>query len=272
MYPRQVAAVIPILCYHSVSEDYSGALGPYSLPPRLFRQHMAWVAGEGFSTMTAARLQQCLDAGEGLPARPLLITFDDGLADFLEEALPVLQVHALVATMFVTTAGTWSKRPRALAARRTLSRTEVLALPEAGVEVASHGHQHHQLDLLPRQEVERDLRTSKSLLEDLLQADVTSFAYPHGYNRAATRDVVRRTGFTSACAVRNTLSSTEDDRWRRARLMLSGFPGVRELSQELRRSAATNSAIRGFREGGWRAVRLARTRGRPLVTVTEARR
>jgi peptidoglycan/xylan/chitin deacetylase (PgdA/CDA1 family) len=230
---------------------------------------MAWVADRGFTTMTVTRLQELLDGGASLPIRPLLITFDDGLADFVDDALPVLQRHGHASTMFVTTAGTWNERPRALAGRRTLSAAQLLGLRDAGVEVASHGHEHHQLDLRPRLEVERDLRTSKSLLEDLLQGPVKSFAYPHGYNRAATRRLVRRSGFSSACAVRNIVSSEDDDRWRRARLMLSGFPGVRELEHELERTAPPNAMIRAVREEAWRAVRLARTGGEPLVTVTD---
>jgi NADPH-dependent 2,4-dienoyl-CoA reductase/sulfur reductase-like enzyme len=75
-------------------------------------------------------------------------------------------------------------------------------------------------------------------------------------------------GFTSACAVRNTVSTEDDDRWRRARLMLSGFPDVRELGRALEGATATRSVIRGVGEMGWRAARFARTRGRPLVTVT----
>jgi peptidoglycan/xylan/chitin deacetylase (PgdA/CDA1 family) len=264
-----VSRPIPILCYHSVSEDTSGPLGSYSLPPGLFREHMAWVADAGHSTLTVDALQRQLDAGAALPSRPLVITFDDGLADFLDDALPTLLQHGHAATMFVTTAGTWNGRPRALAGRRTLSRTEVRALHDAGVEIASHGHEHHQLDLRPRREVSADLRTSRQLLEDLLSAPVPSFAYPHGYNRHATRQIVRRTGFRSACAVRNVLSSTDDDRWRRARLMLSGLPGVAELEADVRESPPPHPAVAAGRAGVWRGIRWARTRGRPLVTVAD---
>ena len=51
------------------------------------------------------------------PARPVLLTFDDGFADFYTEALPLLQQYSFVATLYVTTAfinGTsrWLQRER----------------------------------------------------------------------------------------------------------------------------------------------------------------
>jgi peptidoglycan/xylan/chitin deacetylase (PgdA/CDA1 family) len=265
-----MSGTVPILCYHSISQDRSGPLGPYTLPARLFEDHMAWVVEQGFSTMTVAGLQQSLDAGALLPARPLLITFDDGLADFLDDALGILDRRGLTATIFITTAGTWSARPRALAGRRTLSRAEVLCLRDAGIEIASHGHEHHQLDLRRRSDVAADLRTSKELLEDLLQLPVVSFAYPHGYNRRATRDVVRMSGFTSACAVQNRVSSVDDDRWRRPRLMLSGLPTAADLAALIHRVTIPHSALVALRGAAWRGVRLARTGGSPLVTVAES--
>jgi len=179
--------MIPILLYHSIGEDFSGPLGPYTISPSRFAEHMKWITERGFTTLTVSGLQQALDRGSGLPRRPIVISFDDGLADFVTGALPILAAHGHASTMFVTTAGTWPSSPRGLAGRRTMSRREVFDVHEAGVEVASHGHLHHQLDLRSRRAVGEDLRTSKELLEDLVQGPVTSFAYPHGYNRAATR-------------------------------------------------------------------------------------
>ena len=61
---------------------------------------------------------------------------------------------------------------------------------------------------------------SKALLEDHLGQEVSSFAYPYGYQTALLRQLVRETGYTSACAVRHAKSSLNDDAFCLARLMV----------------------------------------------------
>lgn len=50
-----------------------------------------------------AELEAAVARGRDLPARPLLITFDDGWADNVEHALPVLRAHGTPAVVFVAT-------------------------------------------------------------------------------------------------------------------------------------------------------------------------
>ena len=261
---------IPILLYHSVGDDTSGPLGPYTASVTDFRDQMAWVADQGYNTLTVAEYAAALAGRRSLPERPLLITFDDGLADFVHHALPVLRLHGHACTMFVTTAATWRRRPRALAGRPTMSWAQVAALPAGGVEVGAHGHEHLQLDLLSSPRVRAELRTCKDLLEQEVQQEITSFAYPHGYNRARTRRLVEETGFASACAVKNRMSHADDHRWALARIMLTSAQSVPFLRRSLLEEAVPLAGRRErARTSVWRATRLVRTRGRPLVVVTD---
>jgi peptidoglycan/xylan/chitin deacetylase (PgdA/CDA1 family) len=172
--------------------------------------------------------------------------------------------------MFVTTAATWSRRPQALGGRRTMSWKQIGELPSSGVEVGAHSHDHHQLDLLPARTVAEQLSTCKDLLQQAVQQDVPSFAYPHGYNRRATRRLVRAAGFESACGVSNAVSHPEDDRWSMSRIMLTSDQTVADLEVGLTDHGWASAGRRPFvRTVAWRAARMARTRGRPLVTVTE---
>ena len=259
---------IPILLYHSVGDDASGPLGAYTSSLGDFRAQMGWVADEGFTTLTVRSYTEALEGGRPLPERPLLITFDDGLADFSRNALPVLQSFGHTCTMFVTTAVTWHRRPRSLGGRRTLSWSEIRTLQLAGVELGAHSHDHLQLDLLPASRVASQLRVCKDLLEQETQSEVHSFAYPHGYQRATTRRLVERAGFASACAVKNELSHSQDNRWALARVMLTSDQSVPFL-----RTAFSSAGLPLARTSerprttAWRAARLLRTRGRPLITA-----
>jgi peptidoglycan/xylan/chitin deacetylase (PgdA/CDA1 family) len=261
----------PILLFHSVGDDTSGPLGRYTLSVRHFRDQMLWIADMGYTTLTATEYSSVLARQQLPPEHALVITFDDGLADFVENALPVLSSFGHACTMYVNTAAMWKTRRRALGGRPTLSWREVSALPAGGVEVGGHGHEHLQLDLLPSSRVESELRVCKDQLEQATQAEVTSFAYPHGYNRAVTRRLVREAGFSSACAVRNQISHQGDNRWALARVMLTAGRSAAFLERAIGQSmlpAARKPA--GLRTMLWRAARLARTRGRPLVHVTDA--
>ena len=228
---------VPVLLYHSVSNDDSGLIGRYTTPPETFREHVAWVAENGFDTLTVSDYARALRGWIPLPDRPLLITFDDGYADFLASAAPVLAAHGLVSTLYVTTRPVGRSRRGTLAGRHMLTWAELQRLADFGVEIGGHSHDHVQLDLLrPRRAVEQAARC-KRLLEDHLQVSVDSFAYPHGYNSAATRRAVRSVGYSSACGVQNARSHLHDDPWSIARIMLERDDGV----DRVRRACAADA-------------------------------
>jgi peptidoglycan/xylan/chitin deacetylase (PgdA/CDA1 family) len=261
---------IPVLLYHAVGDDRSGPLGAFTCPVGAFREQMAWIADQGFTTITIGELTRAHLGVHPLPSNPLAITFDDGLADFWDNALPVLRAHGFASTMFVTTAGMWGRQPRGLAGRPTMSREQVRHLPACGVEVGSHGHDHPQLDLVRRQRVVYELCTSKDLLEQTVQQEVSSFAYPHGYSTRRIRGLVAAAGYTSACAVRNQVSHLDDDRFALARVMLTSDQSVPFLQHGLcaggLRRARHPDRVRSRL---WRWGRAVTTRGRPLVEVAD---
>ena len=94
---------VPILMYHEIAtrEDTTSrlAVSPSSFAAQLKHLHEA-----GFTTLTVSGLVSALaDDPARLPERPVVITFDDGFADFHSEALPLLRHYDFTATVFVTT-------------------------------------------------------------------------------------------------------------------------------------------------------------------------
>lgn len=98
--PDQLA----VLTYHRVAEPddrlYPGLI---SATPTVFAEQMAWLARRR-RVITLAELLERREDGQALPARSVLITFDDAYADLAAHAWPVLQRHGLAATVFVPTA------------------------------------------------------------------------------------------------------------------------------------------------------------------------
>lgn len=212
---------VPILMYHEVARPADTA-SPLAVPPASFADQLAALAGDGFSTVTAATLAAAWAGQASLPERPAVITFDDGFADFHQAALPVLAEHGFTATVFVTTgwiedAGTAppAARPRP---GRMLSWQQLLESAAAGIEIAAHSHTHPQLDQLPAAQLAEELSSSKRLLEDRLGVPVPGMAYPFGYSDGGVRRAVHAAGYRYACAVANGIACPGSDRFALPRL------------------------------------------------------
>ena len=88
-----------------------------------------------------------------LPERPVVLTFDDGFADFFTEALPILQLYNFTATLYVTTGfigstSCWMQR-EGESTRLMLTWDQVSAMSASDIECGGHSHWHRQLDILP---------------------------------------------------------------------------------------------------------------------------
>jgi peptidoglycan/xylan/chitin deacetylase (PgdA/CDA1 family) len=69
----------------------------------MFAAQLRYLRNQGFSGLTFGELCQRRPSGQPLPARPIVLTFDDGYADLIEEALPIMIEQGFPATVFVTT-------------------------------------------------------------------------------------------------------------------------------------------------------------------------
>jgi peptidoglycan/xylan/chitin deacetylase (PgdA/CDA1 family) len=270
--------------YHSISREATPAFRPWTVSPELFEAHMGYLRHEQFTPMTVTQLGRAMaEPGAQLPARPVVITFDDGFADFYTQALPVLASNALAATLYVVS-GLMGRTSRWLehdgeGDRPMLTWSQLSDIQTLGVECGAHSLSHPQLDVLPRRAAWEEIRVSKALLEDRLAQTVHSFAYPHGYHDATVRELVQQAGYSSACGVKHALSALTDDRFGLARIIVGADTSVGRLERLL---AGQGLAVAPTREKlqtkAWRVVRRSSARwhgglgsGRPGVRAGAAR-
>lgn len=213
---ERVGQIIPILLYHSVSEHPSASIAPYTVDSVTFHRHLDVVAAGGATTLTVSEMLAALAAGT-VPERSVLVTFDDGYRDTLTVAAPALAARGMTSTVYVTTGVVGGTSP---GGDPMLGWPEVSELAALGHEIGAHSHTHPQLDTLPIAAMRREVAGSRSRLQDRSGLPVDSFAYPHGYSDARVRRVVREAGFTSACSVKNALSSPADPALTLSRLMV----------------------------------------------------
>ncbi|MGH3857234.1 MAG: polysaccharide deacetylase family protein, partial [Pseudonocardiaceae bacterium] len=259
--------IIPILLYHSVSADPAPWIAPYTVTPQVFARHVELMATSGRTALTVSQLYSAIAGLARLPERPLLVTFDDGFADFAEAAR-MLAARGLPSTLYVTTGALRGRGPRhkpaamaemALPPASMLDWSQLAELTEQQVEIGAHTHTHPQLDVLRPPVAAQEIRLCKDLLEEALGHAVPSFAYPHGFHRAAVRRLVREAGYTSACAVGNALSSRADHVLSLARLTVRADTTGEKLAAWLAgRDAPVAPYPERLRTRAWRLYRRAR--------------
>jgi peptidoglycan/xylan/chitin deacetylase (PgdA/CDA1 family) len=226
---------IPILMYHSISSSSNRRFRPFAVTPEAFAAQMAYLHQQGYTTMTVTQAIQARNSASAhWPLRPVILTFDDGFADFWSAAMPILQQYALNATLYLVTGfidrtSSWLRHEHE-SERSMLTWEQIAMLQTWGIECAAHTHSHPQLDLLPLAHARAEITRCKELLEDNLGQAVCSFAYPYGYFTAHVRQIVQEAGYTSACAVRHALSSEEDDAFALARLMVGPATSLDEFA------------------------------------------
>ncbi|MFN8052392.1 MAG: polysaccharide deacetylase family protein [Acidimicrobiales bacterium] len=222
-------AHIPILLYHSVCADPPAWIAPFTVTPETFNRHLELVVASGRQALGISEfVERITDPAPGEPFEhpPVVITFDDGFADFVTHAGPMMAARHLPSTLYVSTGSL-----RASPGRTPYAPTEtVLPLAEMmrwddlveaesyGAEIGAHSHTHPQLDLLTADEAREEIRTSRDSLEQALGHRVRSFAYPHGHSTPRVRSIVANLGFDSGAGVRNRFSSAIDDPFNIARL------------------------------------------------------
>jgi peptidoglycan/xylan/chitin deacetylase (PgdA/CDA1 family) len=208
---------VRILCYHRVVADgYQDC--EWSLGARDFERQIRQFAADGFQPISLEDVHNWQTESRPLPARPLVLTFDDGHEGFLEFAAPVLSKYNFRATIFVL-AGQLGKQVhlRGGPPFRIMSRHQVATLTRSGFEIQSHGLDHSIWTLMTPKEIANELAQSAEILKEISGRPVKFAAYPYGVWSPQVRDAVEAAGYLGACTTMPGLNHLCQDRflWKR---------------------------------------------------------
>jgi peptidoglycan/xylan/chitin deacetylase (PgdA/CDA1 family) len=170
---------VPILTYHSISENLFGKVHPYhhiNTPVSVFAMQMKWLRREGYRTINLSELLSGFEANQDL-TKTVALTFDDGYQDFYTDAFPLLRQCGFMATLFLATDRIRDTSVR-IEGANYLTWKEVRELHSEGIAFGSHSVTHADFRSLGPDQIDYELEYSKETIEQRTGAPVESFSYP----------------------------------------------------------------------------------------------
>lgn len=222
--------IVHVLCYHNVvpttQTDYDTSVGDFAA------QLQALKSG-GFQTISCGQLAEYLDNQKDIPAKSVIITFDDGRASFLQNAKPMLDKAGFKATLFLITGS--------VGGTGTLTWDEVKTLMAAGYEIGSHTVTHGNLTKVPQgytlaeqqQKMRREIEDSATTLTQKLGKAPVALAYPYGNYDSFAMRACREAGYRTAFSIDPGAIDNQSNVWALPRKMIVNGTSLKTFERAL---------------------------------------
>jgi peptidoglycan/xylan/chitin deacetylase (PgdA/CDA1 family) len=219
---------IPVLCYHQVRPlTASDKAGSITISPSLFSRHMKMLHDSGYHTILPADLYECHTNGKRLPAKSIMITFDDNSTGQFTNALPVMDQYQFKAVFFVMTV--------AVGKKGYLSAAQIQQMARQGHEIGLHTWDHHNVTHYTPADWPVQLYKPRQQLEKITGQPVQFFAFPYGAWNDTAVNRLRQSGFKLAFIL-HTKASTANPQYTIRRLMVNASMTPTVLMKSLRKT------------------------------------
>ena len=218
---------VPILCYHQIRDwtgrDSKGAKD-YIVPIAKFKEQMKMLADSGYHTILPDQLFAYLTTGAKLPAKPIMLTFDDTDLDQFTIARPELDKYGYKAVYFVMTVS--------LGRPHYMTKPMVKQLSDEGNLIGSHTWDHHNVKKYQGQDWVTQIDKPTKTLEDITGKKIKYFAYPFGLWNPAAFPELKQRGFVAAFSLAEKRDQT-DPLFTIRRIIASGYWSPRTLHNSI---------------------------------------
>lgn len=203
---------LPIIMYHSILGD-AGKAGKYVVTPEQLAEDLQYIRERGYETVTISQLQRYVEGTGDLPAKPVLITFDDGYYNNLSYAYPLLKENGMTAVVSIIGKYTEQESTSGEKQNNNYSQLTWEELRDARdvFEIGNHSYDMHgndgrrgarrregESDEAYRQAIREDIGKLQDAMRRELGAEADVFAYPFGYYTADTEAILRELGFAGS--------------------------------------------------------------------------
>ena len=172
---------VPVLCYHQIREwrgNESRGVKDMVVPPAAFKSQLQLLADSGYQTVLPDDLYAYLTTGKPLPAKPIMLTYDDSDLDQYKIAAPEMKKHGFRGVFFIMTVS--------LGRSIYMNRAQVKELSDEGHVIASHTWDHKNVKKYEEDDWETQIVKPVRQLEEITGKKIRYFAYPFGaWNKEA---------------------------------------------------------------------------------------
>ncbi|NKF52134.1 polysaccharide deacetylase family protein [Shewanella sp. WXL01] len=188
------AHAVVILQYHHVSDTTPKST---SVTPAQFAEQMAYLADNDFNVVSITDAVEAIKFRKAMPAKSIVITFDDGYDNIINNAAPILDKYQFPYTVFV------AAEPIAAGYKGMMSWQQIRELAQGGATIANHTWEHEHLirkldgesDSQWLQRVEKSIvDTEEKILKETGQS-VKMLAYPYGEYNSQVASLIKDLGY-----------------------------------------------------------------------------
>ena len=254
---QQISRQLTVLTYHDVREDIKRdyAADQYAVSAETLAMHFAWLRDNGYKVVSLEQVLAAIDGARSLPAKAVLLTFDDGLASVYTSVLPLLRLFDYPAVVSLMTAWIESDAEvlyenHLLTSGDFLTWQQIRELQATGlIEIISHTHDmHHGVQGNPQgneqpmavtriygdgyesyndylQRIERDIATSARLIKENTGRAPRAIAWPYGKYNSDLRNMAALQGMELSFSLEKTATELAGFAVLGRELMISN-PGI----------------------------------------------
>lgn len=211
---------IPVLMYHKVTDAPIDSRHRIFVTKDKFKKHLKFFKYRGLTSIT---FKDYLAFANGerpiseFPKKPFILTFDDGYENNYTNMLPLTQKYGFKGVLFLlgdfsVTNNNWDIGETPVV-NRLMSTKQKKEFVDSGWEIGAHTLSHCDLTNIPEEQARYEIEMSKISLEENLQTNIISFAYPYGKYNDSTITMVKKSGFEFAVATDTGGMLIDDDRF-----------------------------------------------------------
>jgi peptidoglycan/xylan/chitin deacetylase (PgdA/CDA1 family) len=200
-----------------------------TVTPADFDAQLAWLAQNGYHTITLYDLYNHLAAGYPLPDKPIILTFDDGYTDAYDIAMPLLQKYGFAGTFFILTG------PADFGGGgQYLDWNQIVAMSSAGMDIELHSREHYDLRNRSNDFLVYQLLGGKQSIEAHTQKPVHWLAYPSGRYDAAVIRVLKSADFWGAVTTQPGQTHTTAGLFELPRIRIRGADTLKIFAEKIK--------------------------------------
>jgi len=187
---------IPVLMYHEVAVEsaidaVAKEIGSSWITLRKdFKNQINYLSKNGYTSITSDQLVNYISGqseSNGMPLKPVLITFDDGFSGNYEHAFPILQEHDMSATFFITINN--------IGQNLMLTWDQIREMSNNSMSIQSHTLTHPLFSCLDFKNTEKEIVDSKQIIQDNIGKAVNYISLPNGDFNKHYFEIVSDNGF-----------------------------------------------------------------------------